>query len=361
MKSIYLQLLENEYGKTFPVLATVIRTKGSTPQVPGSSALFDGNGLIAGTIGGGAVEKSITDISIERFKTRQSGLFSFNLANDISKKEEAICGGEIDILTDADPGKHSVIFKEIQKSLSEREPGILITSVSLSNGEVTDISRVWSSGPSFSTLPEAEIEKAQPVIKELMLLADSSRFCEIQLTSEAGHQKFMFFEPVMPPLKLVIAGAGHIGKALSHIGKLLGFEVVVIDDREEYANIGNIPEASEIIVGDIGKAIAELPKGRDTFIVIVTRGHKDDAEALRSCIKSDAGYLGMIGSRKKTAAIRDEFIKNGWATSSEWEKLHTPIGLEINSRTIEEIAISIAAQIIAVKNRRKDLMKGCPS
>jgi xanthine dehydrogenase accessory factor len=162
-------------------------------------------------------------------------------------------------------------------------------------------------------------------------------------------------------LKLVIAGAGHIGRSLSHLGSLLGFEVTVIDDRPEYANHENIPDAGNFIVKNIGEASRELKKAPDTYMVIVTRGHKDDAEALRACIDSDLAYLGMIGSSKKIGAVREEFFRNGWATPEQWSKLHSPIGLEINSVTVEEIAVSIAAQIIMVKNSRKKKKSGCPA
>ena len=103
---------------------------------------------------------------------------------------------------------------------------------------------------------------------------------------------------------------------------------------------------------DIGKAVSELASGRDTYIVIVTRGHRDDAAALRSCIGTDCTYTGMIGSRRKIAAMKEEFLSKGWATPLQWERIYAPVGLEIKSQTVEEIAVSITAQLIMVMNSR---------
>jgi xanthine dehydrogenase accessory factor len=169
---------------------------------------------------------------------------------------------------------------------------------------------------------------------------------------EAEPSSLFFLEPVFPKPKLVIAGAGHIGRCLAHLGDMLDFEVTIIDDRPEYANSVNIPEARHIIVNDIGESLKRLKKNKDTYVVIVTRGHKDDAAALKPCIGSDVAYTGMIGSVNKIASMRYDFMKNGWATAEQWDTVYTPVGIDIRSRTVEEIAISIAAQLVLVRNNK---------
>jgi xanthine dehydrogenase accessory factor len=134
---------------------------------------------------------------------------------------------------------------------------------------------------------------------------------------------------------------------------MLDFEVTVIDDRPEYANSENITDAHHVLVKNIGEALIELKKKNDTYVVIVTRGHKDDATALKPCLGSELAYIGMIGSKNKIAAMRKSFIKNGFATAEQWDKIHAPVGLAINSQTVEEIAVSIAAQLVLVRNRKK--------
>ena len=159
----------------------------------------------------------------------------------------------------------------------------------------------------------------------------------------------VFAEPVWPLPRLIIAGAGHVGKALARLGNLLDFEVTVIDDRPEFASKENVPEADGIVVGDIAAAVKAAPDSPENYFVIVTRGHRNDAEALRAAIGRGAAYVGMIGSRTKVDLMRREFLDKGWATAEEWGRVRAPIGLEIGSKTVEEIAVSIAAELVRVR------------
>ena len=353
MKNIYLQFLDLQSDNTNLVLATVTRTHGSTPQKPGSSALFDKTGLVAGTVGGGIVEGRVEKLARETILSKKSGHFQFNLANDISRKEEAICGGQISILIDANMNNYLSVFEQLRRSIETRVPGVLITMVTTFSEESVLINRYWINNTNKPGLPEAFLEKIEPVVMNMLTEGNTSDYREMELTIPDEEPSSLFFlEAVFPPPKLIIAGAGHIGKTLAHLGDMLNFEVTVIDDRPEYANFENIPDARQIIVSDIGKALNDLKKSDETYVVIVTRGHKDDAEALKPCIGSDLAYTGMIGSKNKIASMRDNFIENGWATLKQWETVYTPIGLDIGSRTVEEIAISIAAQLVLVRNSK---------
>jgi xanthine dehydrogenase accessory factor len=353
MKNIYLQLLDHQSDKSHLVLATVTRTHGSTPQKPGSSALFSKKGLIYGTVGGGVVEGRVEKLAREALLSKKSGHFQFNLANDISNKEEAICGGQISVLIDANLKSHLSVFEQLKKSLENRVPGILITMVTRFLEETVLINRYWISATFKPAIPEAFLEKIEPVVNNMLSEGNPSDYREMELKIPDEEPSSLFFlEAVFPPEHLVIVGAGHIGKALAHLADMLDFEVTIIDDRAEYANSENIPEASHIIVKDIGETLKDLNKSSDTYVVIVTRGHKDDAAALKPCIGSELAYTGMIGSKKKIEAMRSDFIENGWATVKQWEAVHTPIGLDIKSRTVEEIAISIAAQLVLVRNSK---------
>lgn len=353
MKNIYLQITEADNNKSRLVLATVTKTRGSTPQKPGSSALFSHEGLVCGTVGGGIVEGKVQTSAIEAISSKKSGHYTFNLYNDISKTEEAICGGEITVLIDADPGSSMPVFHQVRESLQKRIPGVLITMVTNSAGSPVLISRYWMSSTSVPSIQKEFFDRIKPVAMELIASGNSYDYRELTPDLNDSSSSVFFLEPVFPPDKLVIAGAGHIGRALAHLGSFLGFEVTVIDDRSEYANSDNIPDADHIIVRDIGLAFRELKIADDTYVVIVTRGHKDDAEALKPCIGSGLAYTGMIGSRKKVAAMRENFIEKEYATKEQWDKIHTPIGLDIGSQTVEEIAVSIAAQLIQVRNGRR--------
>jgi len=354
MKNIYLQVLEHHTYNSSLGLATVTRTHGSTPQKPGSSALFGLNGLISGTVGGGVVERRVEKLAREAILSKKSGHYSFSLSNEISKKEEAICGGEISILIDVNLNNYLSVFERLKNSIESRINCVLITMVTVYKEDTVLVNRYLISDSYRPEIPEAFLSKIEPVALNMLSEGNPSdyRAMDLSIPDEEPSSRF-FLECVFPPAKLIIAGAGHIGKALAHLADLLDFEVTVIDDRSEYANTENIPEADHIVVKDIGEALKDIKKTRDTYVVIVTRGHKDDSAALKPCIGSDLGYTGMIGSRTKIASMRTDFIENGWATPSQWDTIHTPIGIEINSRTVEEIAISIAAQLVLVRNSKK--------
>jgi xanthine dehydrogenase accessory factor len=354
MKSIYLQVLDQKSDISNLVLATVISTRGSTPQKPGSSALFSSKGLISGTVGGGVVEGKVQKIAMDSIISKESGYFHFNLTNSVFDKEEAICGGMINVLVDANPGTYFSVFRQIKKSLADRNPGVLITIVTGFAQKPVTITRYWMSDKMKPVIPALFWKNIEQDVKNLLSATSQSGCIEMEITIPGEESTaILFLEPIFPPAHLVIAGAGHIGKSLSHLGSLLGFEVTVIDDRQEYANSVNIPDADHIIVEDIGNAFLELKKNIDTYAVIVTRGHANDAAALKHCIGSDLAYTGMIGSKNKIATMRKDFIEKCWATSEQWNQIYAPVGLDIKSQTVEEIALSIAAQLVLVRNSKK--------
>jgi xanthine dehydrogenase accessory factor len=354
MENIYLQVLSQKKDSFPLVLATVTGTSGSTPQKPGSSAIFGESGLIAGTVGGGVVEGQIQKIANDALKSKESGCYTFNLSNDISKTEEAICGGQISILVDANLNNSLLVFEQLKHSLEVRIPGVLITIVTRFSDKKVMINRYWMSLISAPEIPDAFIDKIKPIVSDMLSNGLPGDYRQTEISEEGVEPSSVFcLEAVFPLPQLIIAGAGHIGKALAHIGAMVGFEVTVIDDRKEYANHNNIPDASHIIVNDIGEAMNSVKKGDDIYVVIVTRGHKDDSAALKQCIGTGLAYTGMIGSKKKIAAMRNDFIEKGWATPEQWELIYAPVGVDIKSQTVEEIAVSIMAQLILVRNSRK--------
>jgi len=354
MKNIYLQILGRKDEISSLALATVTMTQGSTPQKPGSSALFGKNGLISGTVGGGVVEGRVDKLAREAILSKKSGQITFDLANDISKKEEAICGGQITVLIDANLQNFLSVAEQLKSSIERRIPGVLITMVNRFSDDMVLVNSYWMTGTSFPDIPEEFRKEIEPVALDLIARKDPSDFRQLDLAVEDKEPVSRFYlEPVFPASHLVIAGAGHIGKSLAHLAHTIDFEVTVIDDREEYANQANIPEADHIIVGNIGESLRTIKKSDETYIVIVTRGHKDDAEALKPCIGTDIAYLGMIGSKNKIKSMKASFIENGWATEEQWNSIYSPIGMDIKSKTVAEIAVSIAAQLILVRNDAK--------
>jgi len=158
----------------------------------------------------------------------------------------------------------------------------------------------------------------------------------------------VFIEPVLPPALLYIFGAGHVAFNLYKIAQIAGFDVIVVDDRESYANRERFPDAREVIADDFDVALAHMHVPESAYIVIVTRGHRDDMRVLRWAVNANARYLGMIGSQRKTIAIYKELEKEG-VPAEKFANVHAPVGLEIGAVTPEEIAVAIVAEMIAIR------------
>ncbi len=202
------------------------------------------------------------------------------------------------------------------------------------------------------------IEEAKLALKE-----GKGRLLEYHLTKEqaalgegaiCGGEMRVFIDILLPPEEVVIFGAGHISIYLSKLAKMVGFKVRVIDDRKEFAHPDRFPEADEVIVEETEKALSHLKIATSTYIIIVTRGHLKDEEVLASVVKSPAVYLGMIGSRNKNAVIFKHLEEQGISTE-KLKKVHAPIGIDIGAQTPAEIAVSIIAEIIAVRRAKRGM------
>jgi xanthine dehydrogenase accessory factor len=165
----------------------------------------------------------------------------------------------------------------------------------------------------------------------------------------------IFVEPILPPSDLYIFGAGHVAASLYKIARIACFDVTIIDDREAYANRERFPDAQQVIVEDFEKALAQLTPSEFSYVVIVTRGHRDDMRILRWAVQTPARYIGMIGSKRKIITIFKELQREGLAPNL-FDRVHAPIGLDIGAITPEEIAVSITAELIAKRrNVERDL------
>ncbi|HJT69955.1 MAG TPA: XdhC/CoxI family protein [Terriglobales bacterium] len=160
----------------------------------------------------------------------------------------------------------------------------------------------------------------------------------------------VFVEPVLPATSLYIFGAGHVAINLYKTARNAGFDITIVDDRELYANRERFPDAKEIIAEDFDQAMARLNLNESAFVVIATRGHKDDMRVLRWAVQTPARYVGMIGSKRKTITIFRELVKEG-IPEKLFERVHAPVGLDIGAITPEEIAVAITAELIAARRR----------
>jgi len=166
----------------------------------------------------------------------------------------------------------------------------------------------------------------------------------------------IFIEPVLPPAELYIFGAGHVAASLYKVARIAGFDITVVDDREVYASRERFPEAQEVIAEDFDKVTSRLQPSESSYIVIVTRGHRDDMRVLRWAVQTPARYIGMIGSKRKTITIFKELQKEGLAPEL-FDRVHAPVGLDIGAITPEEIAVAITAELIA---KRRNVERELP-
>jgi xanthine dehydrogenase accessory factor len=163
-----------------------------------------------------------------------------------------------------------------------------------------------------------------------------------------GGQLNIFVEPVIPQPRAYIFGAGHVSKSLSKVANLAGFETVVVDDREAFANRERFPEAGEVHADEYEKVFPRLMVNHSSYVIIVTRGHRDDMRVLEWAVRTDARYIAMIGSKRKTLGVMRELVKNG-VPRDAFDRIHAPMGLEIGAVSPEEIAVSVVAEMIAVR------------
>ncbi|HEY3372068.1 MAG TPA: XdhC family protein [Prolixibacteraceae bacterium] len=349
----YQSLIDILDRQTPCVLATVIQTQGSTPQKAGSWALIGFNQLLAGTVGGGITELKVIGQSQLLLESKKSALISFNLGGDLNKGSESICGGSMTILLDAAPEMHVPVFRQLRNSLEAGSTGVLMTQVDASIPENIQINRRWVLKNGQQPLTDDIGSRIAPVMDQMLqnTMAGSCHLVSAR-ESEPGTARFTFLESVIPRPSLFIAGAGHIGQSLAQLGRFLGFKVTVWDERPEFADRVKFPEADIVLTGTVDSGLEHIQIQDNTYLVIVTHGHKSDSEVLRKLIGSGAAYIGMIGSKAKVSQLKSSFIENGWATARQWERVFTPIGLEIGAQSVEEIALSIAAQLVQVRNQK---------
>lgn len=344
MPSFYDKIVDIIDRGTPVAIALVVSAQGSTPQCAGARALLDKAGLVCGTVGGGMVEAQASRFAREACRTGKPRVFDCEMTNLDAAVEAAVCGGTMRVLVDPTVARHRSCFVEAARALAERRRGCLVTTILVASDVKVDVR--WLTEPLLSAAPAFPGDQA---IRSCLESGSPQRFVAGANAAEPAEE--IFVEPVVPPPLLVIAGGGHVGRAVALEAARVGFDVILIDDRPEFADAANYPSEIRVKCGPIAEEIAACPLDGDSFVVLVTRGHRHDAVALAQCVRRPLAYLGMIGSRRKVAFVRKNFLEKGLATAEEFDRVHAPIGLEIGAVTVPEIAVSIVAQLIAVRRK----------
>lgn len=279
-------------------LCTVVQSRGSTPQGAGAKMLVLADGRTVGTLGGGCVEAEVRRRTLEVLLAAPElgppPLMTFRLDHDYGWDDGLICGGIMDVAVEVLSAADRERFRDLADDLRENR--------------------------------EAAFEARYRV----------------------GGESRVYREAIPPTPSLLIAGAGHVGQALAALAGPLGFRVAVVDDRPDCLSDARFPTLHRKIVGDIEAELRRFPVDGHTYVVIVTRGHRHDGAALAAVVGSPARYVGLIGSKRKIRTILGDLAGAGVPREC-LAKVHAPVGLEIGAVTPGEIAISIAAELVAAR------------
>ena len=349
MKEVFEEAT-NQINEKHPlVIATVVRTKGSTPQKPGAKLLVRNDGSGVGTLGGGCVEGDIWYAAKQLMKNRGSAeTIGYELNEEIAAQDGLVCGGTMFFLVDPiyEKGQEALFLDEINSAYLGGEPVALASLVKTTpdiDSKLGGKLLIRSDGSVEGTLGADNLNSE--AIKygiELMAYGNSK-----YVRSEIGAEYFV--EGYTTPPRIILCGGGHVSRAIYTFAVNLGFNLTVIDDREEFANKTRFPLANVVVAESSAEGFRSIEINKNTFIVIATRGHRYDHVSLEAALNTSASYIGLLGSKRKTILIYEELLSKG-VSIDRIKDVRAPIGLDINARTPEEIAISIMAEILMIRN-----------
>jgi xanthine dehydrogenase accessory factor len=328
------------------VLATIIRRAGSTPRNAGARMIIRSDGGIIGTIGGGPVEGAVMAAAPEILASGRFEIRTFDLDRAGAAGEmDMICGGRLDVLLERISPAPEVIrfFRALDEARRRGRKYLLAALIPEASGDIargamfSDGEIVAGRGFDGSALP-ALLEKARRERAPVLVVHEERRY---------------LVEPPFVPGTLYLFGAGHVSQAVSRLSRDVGFRTVVLDDRAAFVSAERFPRAEEVrVIDDFTAALRGIPVDPDSYLVILTRGHHHDQTVLRQALGTDAGYIGMIGSRRKRDAIYAALRDEGF-TDADFARVHCPIGVGIQAETPAEIAVSIVAELIAARASRR--------
>ena len=330
------------------VLATVVRTKGSTPQKSGSMLLVRQDGSGVGTLGGDCVEGDIWFAAREMLRHHGGPEFKdYFLNEDIASRDGLVCGGTMYFYLEPmwEPEAFLDIGNKLIDAYEGGEPVGLATVVNAPANGGTDLGAkllLLLDGSVSGTLGNPELDAR--AIESARRVADVGS--TDSFITEEGVE--VFIEGFTTPPTLAVIGGGHVGKATADLANMLGYRVFIADDREEFANPERFPYAEQTVVTKYDEWAEHLPINVNTFVVVATRGHRFDDMALESALTTRARYIGLMGSRRKNLMIYQRLLEQG-VPLERLKEVHAPIGLDIGGLQPEELAVSIMSEVIMTR------------
>ncbi len=321
------------------VLAKTIRRSGSTPRDVGSMCIITEAGKLIGTIGGGTLEYLVQKRAMELLKQETSFICKFRLNSEEVACDGMICGGNVDLYLETLSPKNSMtlsLFKCLQQQIIKNCPCILVTRIedSISAMDTTARIAITDNGETLGYIPGVNPKD---------ITMSKSQTCEL-MSFDDGKTN-LFVERIAIDPRIFLFGAGHVSMFVAQLANMVGFAITVIDDRPEFANKERFPGADKILITDFSHAFEQLEISENSYILIITRGHLHDKIVLQHALSTPAYYIGMIGSARKRTTIYTALMDEG-VSKNDLEKVYSPIGLNINAETPEEIAVSIVGELI---------------
>lgn len=333
-------------GQIF-VLATIVRHEGATPRTAGSKMIVTREGRGIGTIGGGSLEAAVMVRATQLIEREQSEVMHFDLSGDVITAKDMICGGSADVLLACvlPTPVNRDLFGQWQQVLEKNRQGCLVTVALQTNDTVF---RTIHSLVRYDGKIEGPFPLERSVLDKMLTTAQAAtRIQTLRL-----EKMLVVVEPSARVSTAYLFGAGHVAQPTARLAAMVGFQVWVLDDRKDYARPERFPEAHRVRVLDsFERAFTDLAITSDSYVVIFTHGHLHDKIVLAQALATDAGYIGMIASRRKRNTIYDALRAEG-VQQSQIERVHSPIGLAIGAETPEEIAVSIVAEMILQRSQQ---------
>ncbi len=337
-------------------LATLVSSTGGTPREIGARMWVDASGGILGSVTiGGCVDAEVIEQSSLVLAHGEHRVLSLSLGDMEAWELGMTCGGSIEVLVEPvdpeDPADPIVPALEgVRTAVSRGIPAVIVAPLKGTRRRL-----LVTADRIEGTLGDPLLDRAAAVEGKALLGEGASGVREV-----GAHHERLYFERHAPPVTLLVIGATHVAMPLVRMARILGMRTAVVDGRESFATAERFPDADEVIVGMPSEVSERLSSGRQTFVVLLAHDYKYDLPVLRSVLAGNAGYIGVLGSRRRGRALL-QFLAEDGVAAEQLARVHVPVGLDIGARSPEEIALAILAEALTVtRGRGGGLMRNRP-
>ncbi len=341
MNDILSQLLAWRANSESIAIATVIQTWGSSPRGVGAKMGITADGKMTGSVSGGCVEGAVIEVGMEVTKTRKPQLLHFGVADETAWDVGLACGGTIEVFVQP---LDTQLFEQLNGAIEAGQPAVNVTIIR-GPDDLLGRGLVWADGQNYPRILDSKLQEGAIQAARSSLADGQSR----RFTLPDG-QVEVFADVILPSTTLVIIGGVHISIALAKLAKVLGYRTVIVDPRRAFGSTERFSHADRLIQAWPNEALESLQLSHSFAVAVLTHDPKLDDPALMIALPSPAFYVGALGSKTTQVKRRARLLEAG-LSEAQVGRLHGPIGLDIGAHNPEEIALSILAEILAVRGR----------